>query len=137
MYIVKSLACLLIRIIESANAMYHPMDTHHAIYESCADAVARGGIKPNPNEPITLLLSDGTNTSCGTKRVNNGPETFCPPGMYGIQSKCFAVHNQYVTNLEASRYVFRRNISCSKSFFFQTRIQNITQNNFENIQNLL
>ena len=101
---------LFIRLIESEKAMYHPMDTNHAIYESCADAVARGGIRPNPNEPITILLSDGTNTSCGMKRLNNGPETFCPPGMYGIQSKCFAVHNLYVTNSEASRYVLRRNI---------------------------
>ena len=123
MYIMKYRKCLLIRITESANAMYHPMDTNHAIYESCADAVARGGIKPNPNEPITLLLSDGTNTSCGMKRVNNGPETFCPPGMYGIQSKCFAVHNQYVTNLEASRYVFGRNIFCSKSFQISFKLE--------------
>ena len=65
---------LLIRLIESANAMYHPMDTNHAIYESCADAVARGGIRPNPDEPITILLRDGTNTSCEMKRLKKRRE---------------------------------------------------------------
>ena len=89
----------------STGNMHHPMDTDHAIYDSCADAIARGGIRPNPDEPIVMLLSDGTKTSCEMKRVNNGPKSFCPPGMYGIHSKCFSVHNEYVTNSEASRYI--------------------------------
>lgn len=74
------------------------------IYSSCEDAFTRGGIRPNPDEPILILLSDGTVTSCSKKQVRQDSESFCPTGTYTSYGKCFSVHHEYVTNEEASRY---------------------------------
>ena len=52
------------------------------------------------------MLTDGTTDDCEMKRVKKGVESFCPSGMYGSYSKCFTVHNEYVTNMEASRYQY-------------------------------
>ena len=84
-----------------------PMYADQNIYTSCEDAFTRGGIRPNLNEPIQILLNDGSTTVCTKKQIRKGPESFCPPGTYGIYSKCFSVHHEYVTNEEASRYLNR------------------------------
>ena len=90
-------------ILETAKSPFHPIDQNHAVYTSCEDAVVRGGIRPNAGEPIKILLSDNTTTECKHKVKN---DTFCPSDMYSALSKCFTVHNEYVTNMEASRYIF-------------------------------
>ena len=87
---------------EPAKTQYNPIEQN--IYTSCEDAFTRGGIRPNADEPIQILLSDGSTTSCSKKQVRQGVESFCPPGTYGSYSKCFSVHHEYVTNEEASRY---------------------------------
>ena len=85
--------------LEPTGSLY----TDQNIYSSCEDAFTRGGIRPNPDEPILILLSDGTTSNCSKKQIRNGPESFCPPGTYGSYSKCFSVHHEFVTNEEASR----------------------------------
>ena len=101
------LTCILMtHFIESAKSLYHPIDQNHQIYTSCEDASARGGIRLNPGEPIAILLSDGTSANCTRSSINQNGETLCPSGMYGKGSKCFTVHDEYVGNMEASRYCF-------------------------------
>ena len=50
------------------------------------------------------MSSDGTTKTCSKERVREGVQSFCPPGTYESYSKCISVHDEYVTNDEASRY---------------------------------
>ena len=87
---------------EPTKTPYNPIDQN--IYTSCEDAFTRGGIRPNADEPIQILSSDGTTKTCSKERVREGVQSFCPPGTYESYSKCISVHDEYVTNDEASRY---------------------------------
>lgn len=101
------------KLLETTKSLYNPVEkwlsSYHGIYSSCEDALARGGIRPNSDLPVRILLSDGTKENCKTKpaKVDESndriEESFCPQGMYGSYSKCFTVHEEYVTNMEASR----------------------------------
>lgn len=64
----------------------------------------RGGIRPNPGQSVSVLLSDGTTKNCEKESVDGG--TSCPIGMYGQFPKCFTIHHEYVDNREASRYAY-------------------------------
>ena len=85
---------------ETSRTLYHPIDQNHVIYESCKDALVRGGIRPNPSQSLRIILIDGTTRDCEMERLGG---TSCPIGMYGQFPKCFTVHQEYVDNTEASR----------------------------------
>ena len=76
-------------------------------YTSCKDAFVKGGVVPEPSNPVTILLKDNSTVACSLENIYNGTVS-CPSGWQGKADGefCFKVRTDRVNNEEACRKVY-------------------------------